>query len=319
MWSPLKDNRNSIAKKKGEINMPKAAWIGLGAMGNPMAAYLSRHPEIELTIYNRTTAKAENWLNNNNGKLALSPREAGQDAAFVFSCIGNDDDLVEITTGEDGAFQTMPDGAIFIDHSTTSATVARSRAKTARQAGLEFLDAPVTGGQKGAEAGTLSIMVGGDETALEKAHPFINCYAKAINHMGPSGRGQQTKMVNQIAIAGIVEGLAEAINFAEKSQLDIEKVLAVISKGAARSWQMENSGLLMSKGQFDHGFAVDWMRKDLGICLEEAGKQGTPLPVTRLVEQYLADVQAMNGGRWDITSLIKRLDQKNVHEDEDHK
>ncbi len=291
--------------------MLKAAWIGLGAMGHPMAAYLSQHPEIELSVYNRSPAKVDAWLENNRGKRALSAREAAEDAAFVFSCVGNDDDLVEVTSGEKGAFHSMASGAVFTDHSTTSATIAKCQAALALEAGLEFLDAPVTGGQKGAENGTLSIMVGGNREALAKAEPLINNYAKAVNHMGPSGRGQQTKMVNQIAIAGLVEGLSEALNFANKSGLDIEKVLAVISKGAAQSWQMENSGLSMAKGEFNHGFAVDWMKKDLGICLEEGKTLGAPLPVTRIIEGYFEEVQTMNGGRWDITSLIKRLERQN--------
>ena len=290
--------------------MIKAAWIGLGAMGNPMAAHLSRHSEvISLCVYNRTTAKAEAWLKENNGTLARTPKEAVMGATLVFSSVGNDDDLIEVTSGEDGAFHKMEPGCIFIDHSTTSAEVARTQAELADAKNLAYLDAPVTGGQKGAEAGKLSIMVGGKAGALERAEPFLKAYATDVCHMGDVGAGQLTKMVNQIAIAGLVEGLAEALNFAQKSDLNIDDVLKVLTQGAARSWQMENSGKSMAQGKFDHGFAVDWMRKDLNICLTEARKKNAPLPITQMVDGYFADIQAMNGGRWDITSLIKRLEE----------
>ena len=290
--------------------MIKAAWIGLGAMGHPMASYLSRHPEvISLCVYNRTTAKAEQWLKDNNGTKARSAKEAAMGATLVFSCVGNDEDLIEITSGEEGAFHNMEPGCIFIDHSTTSADVARTQAELADAKNIAYLDAPVTGGQKGAENGTLSVMVGGKAGALERAEPFMQAYAKEIRHMGPTGHGQLTKMVNQIAIAGLVEGLAEALNFAKKAGLNIDDVIDVLAKGAAQSWQMENSGKSMAEGEFDHGFAVDWMRKDLDICLKEARKQNAPLPITQMVEGYFADLQTMNGGRWDITSLIKRLEE----------
>lgn len=289
--------------------MTKAAWIGLGVMGRPMAGYLSQQENIELTVYNRTLAKAEAWCKDYKGTPATTPAEAASNAEFVFSCIGNDDDLREITIGENGTFKTMAKGGVLIDHSTTSATVAREIAEKAREAGLFFLDAPITGGQKGAEAGTLSIMVGGAAEALARAHPLIMSYAAAIQHMGPSGSGQLTKMVNQIAIAGLVEALAEAINFAKTAGLDVEKVLNVTTKGAARSWQMENSGLTMAKGEFNFGFAVDWMRKDLGITLAEAAKNGAPLPVTEAVKGYFDEVSNKGHGRLDITSLIKRFDE----------
>lgn len=285
----------------------KVAWIGLGAMGNPMARYLSKHPHIELSLYNRTQSKTEAWLQQNQGTLAQSAKMAATDAAYVFSCIGNDDDLVEITSSDSGAFHSMKKGSVFIDHSTTSATIAKTQAQLAKQHGIEFLDAPVTGGQTGAENGQLSIMVGGERNALEKATPLINSYAKSIRYMGGSGKGQQTKMVNQIAIAGIVQGLSEAINFAQKADLDIDQVLSAISKGAAQSWQMENAAKNMADRVFDHGFAVNWYHKDLNICLEEAASLGAPLPLARLVESFLEELQTMNEGRSDITSLIKRL------------
>lgn len=285
----------------------KVAWIGLGAMGNPMARYLSKHPHIELSLYNRTQSKTEAWLQQNQGTLAQSAKMAATDAAYVFSCIGNDDDLVEITSSDSGAFHSMKKGSVFIDHSTTSATIAKTQAQLAKQHGIEFLDAPVTGGQTGAENGQLSIMVGGERNALEKATPLINSYAKSIRYMGGSGKGQQTKMVNQIAIAGIVQGLSEAINFAQKADLDIDQVLIAISKGAAQSWQMENAAKNMADRVFDHGFAVNWYHKDLNICLEEAASLGAPLPLARLVESFLEELQTMNEGRSDITSLIKRL------------
>lgn len=287
--------------------MIKAAWIGLGVMGHPMAGYLSKFPEIEVTVYNRTTSKAENWLETYDGKIAQTPQQAAIDADYVFSCIGNDDDLREITSGPNGTFKTMKPGAIMIDHSTTSATVAREVSAAALAQNLHFLDSPVTGGQKGAVNGTLSIMVGGDRQACEKATPLIETYAKAVRHMGPSGSGQQTKMVNQIAIAGLVQALSEAINFAKKSNLNIDDVLAVISKGAAQSWQMENSGKTMAEGFFDFGFAVDLMRKDLNICLDEAKTNGAPLPITTQIEKYFEDLQQHEHGRSDITSLITRL------------
>lgn len=293
--------------------MTKAAWIGLGVMGAPMAGFLSQKPDVDLTVYNRTATKAETWLqkyqpNGNTLTSAPTPAEAASSCDFVFSCIGNDDDLREVTIGEHGAFNTMSEGTVFTDHSTTSATVAVEIAEKAAERGISFLDAPVTGGQKGAENGTLSIMVGGDKSALEKASPLIDTYSKAIRHIGKNGNGQKTKMVNQIAIAGVVQGLAEAVNFAKRADLDIDAVLAVITKGAAQSWQMENSGKSMYEGEFDFGFAIDLMKKDLGICIDEAERNGASLPFATQVENFFGDVQAMGGGRWDITSLIKRLE-----------
>ncbi|GAA6211784.1 NAD(P)-dependent oxidoreductase [Hyphomicrobiales bacterium 4NK60-0047b] len=287
--------------------MTKASWLGLGVMGHPMAGYLSKFPDIDLTVYNRTTSKAEGWQNEYGGNTALTPLDAGKDAQFVFSCVGNDDDLRQVTFGDQGAFHSMPKGAVFIDHSTTSATVAREISTKASEMGLHFLDAPVTGGQKGAENGQLSIMVGGEPGAYEQAEPLILTYSKAVRHMGPSGAGQQTKMVNQIAIAGVVQGLSEAINFAQANNLNIPDVLSVISKGAAQSWQMENSGQHMADRFFDFGFAVDWMRKDLNICIEEAKATKSPLPVATLVESYLGELHENGRGRNDITSLVTRL------------
>jgi len=287
--------------------MSKAAWLGLGVMGHPMAGYLSKFPTLELTVYNRTTSKAEGWQNEYGGSTVPTPIEAGKGSQFVFSCVGNDDDLREVTFGEHGAFHSMPKGSVFIDHSTTSATVAREISEKAAEMGLSFLDAPVTGGQKGAENGQLSIMVGGEASAYEQAKPLILSYSKAVKHMGPSGAGQQTKMVNQIAIAGVVQGLSEAINFAQSNDLNIPDVLSVISKGAAQSWQMENSGQHMADRFFDFGFAVDWMRKDLNICIDEARATDSPLPIATLVESYLGELHDAGRGRNDITSLITRL------------
>lgn len=288
--------------------MTKATWLGLGVMGHPMAGYLSKFPGLDLTVYNRTASKAEGWQNEYGGSTALSPTEAGQEAEFVFSCVGNDDDLRQVTFGENGAFHSMPKGAVFVDHSTTSANVAREVSAKASEMGLHFLDAPVTGGQKGAENGQLSIMVGGDANAFQRAEPLISTYSKAVKHMGPSGAGQQTKMVNQIAIAGVVQGLSEAINFAQSNNLNIPDVLSVISKGAAQSWQMENSGQHMADRFFDFGFAVDWMRKDLNICIAEAKATNSPLPIATLVESYLGELSEKGRGRNDITSLITRLE-----------
>jgi len=289
--------------------MIKTAWIGLGAMGYPMAGYLSQQTNIELCVYNRTKAKSEAWLETYPGTLALSAKQAANGADFVFSCIGNDNDLVEVTSGPEGAFHSMAPGGVFVDHSTTSADIAKTQAELAKAKGLSFLDAPVTGGEKGAINGTLSIMVGGDKQALERAQPFIEAYAKAVRHMGAPGSGQQTKMVNQIAIAGLVQGLSESLNFAKRAGLNIEDVLQVITKGAAQSWQMDNSGLSMAQGEFNHGFAVDWLRKDLGICIAEAKRQEAQLPITTIVETYLKELQDMEAGRLDITSLIKRLEK----------
>ncbi len=287
--------------------MKKAAWIGLGVMGYSMASYLNKSSDIALKVFNRTQSKAEEWCIKNQGQSAPTPAKAAADAEFVFSCVGNDDDVREVTIGENGAFATMQEGGVFIDHSTTSATLAKELSADAKSRNLTFLDAPVTGGEQGAKNGTLSIMVGGETEAMERARALIEHYAKALKFMGPPGSGCETKMVNQIAIAGLVQALAEAINFAQRAGLNVEDVVSVISKGAAQSWQMENSALKMANGERDFGFAVDWMRKDLNICLEEAKRNGAKLPITGQIETYLSDLQQMQGGRWDITGLIARL------------
>ncbi len=288
--------------------MAKVAFIGLGVMGFPMAGHLKVKGGHDLTVYNRTAAKAEAWVAKFGGDHAATPAGAAEGADFVFSCVGNDDDLRTVTMGPDGAFSAMKPGAIFIDNTTASATVARELDAAARAAGFGFLDAPVSGGQAGAENGALTVMVGGGEADFETARPVIDAYARMVGLMGPSGAGQLTKMVNQITIAGLVEGLSEAIHFAKKAGLDVEKVIGVISKGAAQSWQMENRWKTMTEGKFDYGFAVDWMRKDLGICLAQAAEVGARLPVTALVDQFYAEVQAMGGRRWDTSSLIARLE-----------
>jgi len=290
--------------------MAKVAFIGLGVMGYPMAGHLKTRGGHELTVYNRTAAKAEKWAAEFGGTAAPTPMEAAESAEFVFVCVGNDDDLREVTLGDDGCFQGMKPGTIVIDNTTASAEIARELAEEAGRRGCAFLDAPVSGGQAGAENGALTVMVGGDADVFAKARPVIDSYAKMVGHMGAAGAGQLTKMVNQICIAGLVQGLSEAIHFAKKADLDVEKVIGVISKGAAQSWQMENRWETMRDGSFDFGFAVDWMRKDLDICLTEANRNGAQLPVTALVDQFYADVQAMGGRRWDTSSLIARLDRK---------
>jgi 3-hydroxyisobutyrate dehydrogenase len=288
--------------------MAKVAFIGLGVMGFPMAGHLKARGGHDVTVYNRTTAKAESWVAKFGGAYRGTPAEAADGCDFVFSCVGNDDDLRQVTVGPDGAFAAMKPGAVFIDHTTASAHVARELHDAARWKDLAFLDAPVSGGQAGAENGALTVMVGGDQAAYDKAEPVIRSFAKMVGLMGPSGAGQLTKMVNQIAIAGLVQGLSEAIHFAKAADLDVEKVIGVISKGAAQSWQMENRWKTMAAGQFEFGFAVDWMRKDLGIVLDQAKATGARLPVTALVDQFYADVQAIGGNRWDTSSLIARLD-----------
>ena len=282
------------------------AFIGLGVMGGPIAGHLAAAGN-RVTVYNRTTARAEAWVAAHGGSAKATPREAAAGAEIVFACVGNDDDVRQITTGPDGAFAGMPPGTIFVDHTTASAEVARELETTARQAGIAFLDAPVSGGQAGAEKGTLTIMVGGDADAFGQAEPVMSSYGRAVTLMGPSGAGQLTKMVNQICIAGLVQALAEGIAFAEHASLDVEKVLGVIGKGAAQSWQMENRGATMHEGRFDFGFAVDWMRKDLSILLAEARRNGARLPVTALVDQFYAAIQAKGGRRWDTSSLITLL------------
>jgi len=286
--------------------MAKVAFIGLGVMGYPMAGHIAAKGH-NVTVYNRTAAKAEKWAAEHGGEHAPTPREAAKDCEFVFSCVGNDGDLRAVTLGEDGAFHGMAAGAVFIDNTTASAAIARELAQAAANGSFGFLDAPVSGGQAGAENGALTVMVGGDEATFEKARPVIDCYAKMVGLMGPAGAGQLTKMVNQIAIAGLVQGLAEAINFAQKSGLDVEKVIGVISKGAAQSWQMENRWQTMNADEYEHGFAVDWMRKDLAICLDAARESGAHLPVTALVDQFYSEIQTMGGNRWDSSSLLKRL------------
>ena len=290
--------------------MAKVAFIGLGVMGSPMARHLAVKGGHDVTVYNRTAAKAEAWVAANGGRMALTPAAAAEGAEFVFSCVGNDQDLRTVTIGPDGAFQSMVPGAIFIDNTTASADIARELAAAATAGGFGFLDAPVSGGQSGAENGVLTVMVGGSADDFVRAEPVIAAFARMVKHLGPSGAGQLTKMVNQICIAGLVQGLSEGLHFARKAGLDIEAVVDTISKGAAQSWQMENRSKTMNIGKFDYGFAVDWMRKDLGICLSEAKTNGARLPVTALVDQFYAEVQAMGGGRWDTSSLIKRLERE---------
>jgi 3-hydroxyisobutyrate dehydrogenase len=289
--------------------MATVAFIGLGVMGYPMAAHIKNRGGHDVTVYNRTTEKAIRWVEEHGGNRAATPAEAARGKDFVFACVGNDADLRQVTLGEDGAFSTMGKDAIFVDNTTASAEVARELSAGADRRGLGFLDAPVSGGQAGAENGVLTVMVGGSETHFERARPVIDCYARMVGLMGPSGAGQLTKMVNQICIAGIVQGLAEGIHFGKLAGLDIEKVVEVISKGAAGSWQMENRHKTMNQGKYDFGFAVDWMRKDLGICLSEANRNGARLPLTALVDQFYKDIQAIGGSRWDTSSLLARLER----------
>jgi 3-hydroxyisobutyrate dehydrogenase len=289
--------------------MAKVAFLGLGVMGYPMAAHLKNKGGHDVTVYNRTAAKAGKWVAEHGGKSAPTPAEAAKDQDFVFACVGNDDDLRSVTLGADGAFQSMKKGSVFIDNTTASAAIARELAAAAEKGGFGFLDAPVSGGQAGAENGVLTVMVGGDQAVFDKARPVIDAFARMIGLMGPAGSGQLTKMINQICIAGLVQGLAEGIHFGKKAGLDIEKVVEVISKGAAGSWQMENRHKTMNAGKYDYGFAVDWMRKDLGICLAEADRNGARLPVTALVDQFYKDVQQMGGRRWDTSSLLARLER----------
>lgn len=286
--------------------MARVAFLGLGVMGFPMAGHLAAAGH-EVTVYNRTPAKAEAWSTRHKGRHATMPRAAAKGAEFVMACVGNDDDLRQVCTGEDGAFAGMAKGAIFVDHTTVSAQVTRELSQVARNAGFGFVDAPVSGGQAGAENGQLSIMCGGSPEDYAAAEPVMAAYARICRRMGDSGAGQLTKMCNQIAIAGVVQGLAESLNFAERAGLSIPEVVEVISQGAAGSWQMQNRHKSMAEGKFDFGFAVDWMRKDLGICLSTADETGASLPVTALVDQFYKDVQQMGGGRWDTSSLIARL------------
>ncbi len=289
--------------------MAKVAFFGLGVMGYPMAGHLKTKGGHDVTVYNRTPAKAEKWVAQYGGKRAATPKQASAEQDFVMACVGNDDDLRAVTLGPDGAFAGVAKGAVFVDHTTASAEIARELHAEAKKRGFDFIDAPVSGGQAGAENGQLTVMCGGEEAPFAEAEKVIAAYAKACNLLGPVGSGQLAKMVNQICIAGLVEGLAEGLHFAKRAGLDIEKLIATISKGAAQSWQMENRYKTMTAGKFDFGFAVDWMRKDLGICLSEARRNGAHLPVTALVDQFYSEVQAMGGRRWDTSSLIARLER----------
>jgi len=286
----------------------KAAFIGLGVMGYPMAGYLQQKG-YETTVYNRTAAKADEWAGKYGGSSAPTPRQAAEGADFVMVCVGNDDDLRSVVLGDDGALAGMKAGAVLVDHTTASADVAREIAALAADKGVGFVDGPVSGGQAGAENGVLTVMCGGSEKDFDTAKPAIMSYARACELLGEAGSGQIAKMVNQICIAGLVQGLSEALHFAQSAGLDGRKVVDTISKGAAQSWQMENRYETMLDDQFEFGFAVDWMRKDLGICLEQAKRMGISLPVTSVVDQFYGDVQAMGGGRWDTSSLIRRLRQ----------
>ena len=282
------------------------AFIGLGVMGYPMAVYISKGGH-NVTVFNRTKSKAEKWVNEYKGKMAETPAEAAKDAEYIFTCVGNDNDLREVTFGESGAFKTIKKGSVYIDNTTASATIAREIYAHAKKNGFGALDAPVSGGQAGAENGALTVMIGGDQADFDKAKDKIDCYSKKMKLLGNTGSGQLAKMVNQICIAGLVQGLSEGINFGMKAGLNMEDVIEVISKGAAQSWQMENRYKTMIDDKFDFGFAVDWMRKDLKIAMEEAKNNGSLLPVTELVDKYYGEVQEMGGKRWDTSSLIKRF------------
>jgi len=282
------------------------AFIGLGVMGYPMAGYISKGGH-NVTVYNRTGAKADKWLKEFKGKKADTPKDAAKDADYVFTCVGNDNDLREVTFGDNGIFKSIKKGAVYVDNTTASATIAREIYSYAKKNGFGFLDAPVSGGQAGAENGALTVMVGGDQEDFDKALDKIDCYSKKVKLLGKSGSGQLAKMVNQICIAGLVQGLSEAINFGQKAGLNMEDVIEVISKGAAQSWQMENRYKTMLEDKFDFGFAVDWMRKDLKIAMEEAKNNGSLLPITEIIDKYYAEVQDMGGKRWDTSSLIKRF------------
>ena len=289
--------------------MAKVAFLGLGVMGYPMAGHLKNKGGHEVTVYNRTGAKAEKWVSQHGGRAAPTPKAASEGQDFVLSCVGNDADLREVTLGPNGAYQGMARGAVFIDHTTASAEIARELHAEAKKRGFDFIDAPVSGGQAGAENGVLTVMCGGDAAPYARAEKVIAVYARMCRLLGGAGAGQLTKMVNQICIAGLVQGLSEGIHFAKKAGLDVDMVVETISKGAAQSWQMENRYKTMMAGKFDFGFAVDWMRKDLSICLGEARKNGASLPVAALVDQFYAEVQKMGGRRWDTSSLIARLER----------
>ena len=287
----------------------KISFIGLGVMGYPMAGYISKAGH-NVTVYNRTLSKAEKWIKEYKGKIAETPEEAAKDSDYVFTCVGNDNDLKEVAIGKNGIFNSIKKGSIYIDNTTASAKVARELHKNAKAHGFGFLDAPVSGGQAGAEKGALTVMVGGDKEDYDKAKNIISCYSKKVQLLGPSGSGQLAKMVNQICIGGLVQSLSEAINFGINAGLKMENVIEVISKGAAQSWQMENRYKTMIDDKFDFGFAVDWMRKDLKIAMEEAKKNNSPLPITKIVDEYYAEIQKMGGNRWDTSSLIRRFRKK---------
>jgi 3-hydroxyisobutyrate dehydrogenase len=297
---------SSVSPPSAAPATSSVAFIGLGVMGYPMAGHLAR-AGYRVTVYNRSTAKAERWGAEYGGGRAASPAEAAHGAHFVFCCVGNDDDVRAVVLGPDGAFAGMPPDAVLVDHTTASAQIAHQLHAKARGLGLHFVDAPMSGGQAGAEKGQLTVMCGGDLHPFERVAPVIRAYARAVTRIGPSGAGQLAKMVNQLCIAGLLQGLAEGIEFGRSAHLDMELVLKVIGQGAAQSWQMDNRGITMVQDRFDFGFAVDWMRKDLALCLDEARRLGCTLPVAALVDQFYADVQAMGGGRWDTSSLIRRL------------
>ena len=286
--------------------MSKVSFIGLGVMGYPMAGHISKAGH-DVTVFNRTISKAEKWTKEHKGKLAKTPLDAAKDSDFIFTCVGNDNDLKEVTLGENGLFKSVKKNCVYIDNTTASAEIARELYKKSKSSGFHFLDAPVSGGQAGAENGALTVMIGGDDQAYKKAAPIIDCYSKKMKLLGPAGNGQLAKMVNQICIAGVVQGLSEAINFGLNAKLKMEDVIETISKGAAQSWQMENRFKTMINDKFDYGFAVDWMRKDLKIAMEEAKRNNSPLPITKKIDEYYAEVQKMGGNRWDTSSLIKRF------------
>jgi 3-hydroxyisobutyrate dehydrogenase-like beta-hydroxyacid dehydrogenase len=301
--------RPSRAMTEGKA-MSKVAWIGLGVMGHPMAGHLKMRGHHDVVVFNRTRKRADAWVADFGGTAAHTPAAAARDADFVFTCVGNDDDLREVTLGPDGAFSALKQGAVAIDNTTASAEIARELHAAAKEHHAGFLDAPVSGGQSGAEGGTLTVMVGGDEVDFRKAEPVIKAYARAVTLIGPPGSGQLTKMVNQICIGGLIQGLAEALHFAKRAGLDIEKVIDTISKGAAQSWQMENRWKTMVEDKFDLGFAVDLVRKDFALVFDEARRNGAELPVTAVVDQFYAEVQAIGGNRWDSSSLIALLERK---------
>ena len=284
----------------------KVSFIGLGVMGYPMAGHISKGGH-DVTVFNRTTSKAEKWIKDYKGKHPKTPREAAKDCDFIFTCVGNDYDLREVTLGDNGLFKSAKKNCVYIDNTTASAEIAKELYKKAKSSGFYFLDAPVSGGQAGAENGALTVMIGGDEDSYKKASPVINCYSKKMKLLGPAGNGQLAKMVNQICLAGMIQALSEAINFGNNAKLNMKEVIEVISKGAAQSWQMENRHKTMIDDKFDYGFAVDWMRKDLKIAMEEAKRNNSPLPITKIIDEFYEEVQKMNGNRWDTSSLIKRF------------